>query len=533
MRFRRGWIRSFTLLASVGLAAGLLVSTASTAGGTPRNDVPPALKTTQIDVSNSNNPSCCPDLSNRYGEPEVAVNPKNPNNIVYVANQQAFTYSCQFPTPTPNCTLVQSAVCPFFTPPGGTPPPCQPAGLINNVPGFYSSSIFVSSNRGRTWTKVDPPGNPPGASAGINPVGDVTIAAAPDGSFYLAYDDQAFQFGTCLTPPGPPAGCIPSSIIKAGGIAVSKSTDGGLTWSTPTFTGTPVDRPFITVDASTGTIYEASGEGPLGSASTGIPDPSPPTAFPPCAPPLADRWLVASTDGGKTWSNPKGFNFGGICGPVSGPYVTAAHGTFAAAGMSNSGTVCGAITPCVVFQTTQLAGTTDWTRHILPNSSDSSGSPMVAADPSRAGHFTVAFADKAGTQFHVYQTFDSGMNWTTNPFPQTPTGGGIWHPWMSYSPTGVLGLMWQVNPPASHVPYSVWAALSDNGGATFTSPAQLATSPPTQQAAISFIGNLGDDFSFITLDRQYAYVAYADWSPGDRQGFMSTIKLHPMDHGDE
>jgi hypothetical protein len=530
MRFRRRLFVWSSLVASLALIVPVLGAAGTTAAASPPNGGPPGL---QINVSNN--------LNFRYGEPEVAVNPTNPNNIVYVANQLAFTYACQSPTPTANCTLVQSAVCALI----GGGQPCQPSGLLNNVPGFDTLGIFASFDGGRTFQKV-PDSLVPNAPSGFGPLnqtGDVGIATGPDGTFYLTYDDERFQFGTSGNP---------ASVVQAGGIGLSTSTDGGLTWGPPKFLGTPVDRPFSAVDQSTGIFYEASGEGPLGSSSTG--NPSSPVLTGP------DRWLVACTNRGQHCSQPFGFGFGGLVGllpvgPVSGPFITASQGEFAAAGKvcdpraPGIGPFCGNVAvgapqtaahacapqpaPCVEFQYTSYdpnAGTfAPWTRHPLPPSANTGGEPLVAGDPTTKGHFTVAVPDAANTQFTVYQTFDNGNTWTQNIFPAGPTSGGIWHPWMSYSPTGVLGIMWQVNPPGTRLPYTVWAAASNDGGATFSNPHEVAQSPSPQLTAIPFIGNLSDDFSYIALDRNKAFIAYADWQPGDRQGFLTPINIRALE----
>jgi hypothetical protein len=77
------------------------------------------------------------------------------------------------------------------------------------------------------------------------------------------------------------------------------------------------------------------------------------------------------------------------------------------------------------------------------------------------------------------------------------------------------------DPPAGA--YTVWAAISYNGGTTFSNPLEISTAPsptPPATAAQSF-----DDDSFISLDGRHAYIAWADWRPGERSGFFSDVKL--------
>ena len=66
---------------------------------------------------------------------------------------------------------------------------------------------------------------------------------------------------------------------------MSKSTDGGHAWTDPTSTGTPVDRPWLETDLSTGMLYEVS-SGFLGPIASG--DPTTPQSL------ISDRWLVSS-----------------------------------------------------------------------------------------------------------------------------------------------------------------------------------------------------------------------------------------------
>jgi hypothetical protein len=476
MRRHRGFVRPATYVAAIGIAAPLLAAAGSSASTAAPAGLPLGLKPAQVNVTN--------DQTYRYGEPEIAANPKNPDNLVYVATKFGYTYPCQAANPSP-CQLVSTEFGP------------EPSGLINNVPGFSPNSMFVSFDGGKRWRGVTVPAFPPGKplpDSDIAETADPTIVAAPDGTFYFAED--AINFGN-----------LPTSIIQDGAILVSKSTDGGLTWSTPTLTGTSVDRPFITADLSTGTIYSAS-SGLLGPDSTGDPNATPGTVF--------DRRLVASADG-LHWTSPQGFGGGGI-----GASFSAAHGLLATAFRATTSAQCGGAASCIVFQTTRNAGAT-WSQHPLPNSSDSSDFPVVAADPARPGHFTVAYLNAATTQFEVDQTFDAGNTWSSQPTVVTDDATAAhWHPWMAYSPQGVLGLMWQNNPPGTGQPYGVFAAISYDGGAHFSQPLQVGSSPAPQPGAF---GNLGDDFSYIVVDHDNVYVCWAGWQPGERQGFLTTAKL--------
>lgn len=536
MSFRRRVVRSVALVAVVGISASLLGVTASSGRATPRAKLPRGLRPTEVNVTK--------DPKNRYGEPEIAVNPKNENNLVYAVLTIGTTYACQ-KAKRPECTELNTAFGP------------QPKGLIEDVPGFSHVRVYVSFDRGKTWKQSkDVPAYPSGKKDLVER-GDPLLTAGPDGTFYLAWDDIHFAN-------------LPTTIIRDAGIAVSTSKDGGRTWSDPVLTGTPVDRPFFATDLSTGVVYEAS-TSQLGANSKG--DPSIPPS--PIGGPGGDRWLVSSRDG-VHWTDPKGF--GGVVSFPPSTYVAAAHGMFATAFAPTDPALCGGAASCTIFQTTTDSGAT-WSRHVLPP--DVSGAPLVAADPTAAGHFSIAVLNPTKTQFLVYQTKDAGVTWSGPTMVAEDATKTHFHPWMAYSPKGVLGLMWQTNfnsAPATQggalpaalpesilatlseqvreaiesgtklpesvlatlpeqvreaiaaqaagplSPYNVWAAISDDGGATFTAPLQVSRgNSPAPQEFLPF--GIGDDFSFLALSGTHAFVAWADYRPGDRQGFFSAIKL--------
>jgi hypothetical protein len=100
---------------------------------------------------------------------------------------------------------------------------------------------------------------------------------------------------------------------------------------------------------------------------------------------------------------------------------------------------------------------------------------------------------------------------------------------MAVSPDGVIGIRWRSNDAGSGptFPYRVWAASSKDGGATFSDPLQITTAPSPAPDPL-YLGS--DDFSFINLSHQDAFVGWADWRPGERAGFFSAIKLQAFNH---
>jgi hypothetical protein len=129
-----------------------------------------------------------------------------------------------------------------------------------------------------------------------------------------------------------------------------------------------------------------------------------------------------------------------------------------------------------------------------------------------------------GTQFLVYLTDDWGTTWSGPASVAEDATKVHFKPWMAYSTGGVLGLTWRTDQPGPGptFPYNVWAAVSHDGGATFSQPLEISTAnspaPDPRQVAT-------DDVSFINLDRHNAFVAWGDWRPGEMSGYFSSVKL--------
>jgi len=101
----------------------------------PPGGLPPGLRPTQVNLTS--------DPAHRYGEPEIAVNPRDPDNIVYAIMSNRLTYQCEARA-DPNCaTFINGQASGFY-----------------NVPGWYSTKVFVTFNRGRSWSSASFPAIP-------------------------------------------------------------------------------------------------------------------------------------------------------------------------------------------------------------------------------------------------------------------------------------------------------------------------------------------------------------------------------------
>jgi hypothetical protein len=135
----------------------------------------------------------------KHGQPAVAVNPRNPNNLVFTS------------------TVFQPS------------PGLLPAG------GCF---LAYSNNGGKTWTQVAWP-------LGSRPLcGESNLAVDSRGTFYILNNQVSGDLATDLT----------------NRVVVSRSTDGGRTWTGPVTTPLLLSgAPTLRVDAATGKVYAVGG----------------------------------------------------------------------------------------------------------------------------------------------------------------------------------------------------------------------------------------------------------------------------------
>jgi hypothetical protein len=430
---------------------------ASAAAGSPavHAGAPPATgSSSELEMDISGNGS-----NMTMGEPEIAVNPANPN--------QMYVDGATFPVP-----LVLN---------GQSPVPDTCGG-------------WASGNGGLSWQPSPFP----------QPIcEDGEAVFGPDGTLYTGGDvATSTNVVPCSTPGIIKVG--PACVLIHGFDPIFRSTDGGHTWSAPVHvmgstslgpfpfaqgSGTPIDtfdRPWISVDQSTNTVY-AIGHN------------------------IADHeaFVTASTD--------EAHSFGPIYAVDSPDYPSAglSGGTFSAAnGVLAVSYVAakapGASCPCTIFETSTDHGAT-FTRHIIPTVNPAAQpDPFTAADPSASGHFAVTILDATGMQNQVYTTDDSGATWHGPAVVAAPQSGQVFKPWITFGPHGVIALAWRIFTGAPNTsPYLVWAAVGrDEGhnGPVFSAPMQVSSEPGAYPA--QYQG--GDDFSFITLNGDTVRVGWGD-----------------------
>jgi VCBS repeat-containing protein len=504
--------RAARLLASIA-TAGVLVGSGMLAATAPvgANPTPtPTLNALPLLTPVAHHPSASTTTGLRFGEAGGAVNPTNPSNIIATYNQDPYTQNCVATEPN-NCTLVtatlQTAFGPFVV-----QEPTGDFASLGGPPQFATCGVFTSFDHGTTWTHVAIPGWPAGMPW-LKDQGDCHVSAGPNGTFYVSFDDLDWN--------------SPSNALPACAIGVDKSTDGGLTWTGASVSGTGCDGPKIASDPNDGRTY-SSASGALGSNSTGNP-------AAPLVPFTGDRYLTSTSDG-VNWTAPEGF--GGLDTSVSpavyrtaSGFMSAANGTLAAAFRSTTAGSCTFFvrtgSPCLVFQYTTNAGLT-WVRHSVDGAASViTGNVMVAADPSTPGHYTVA-GTNASNAFVSYQTTNYGATWSAGATVADPNAFNKYHAWIDYASTGVLGMMWKARTTSNlaNTPFNVYAAISMDGGATWGTGAINVGNSAAASTSTSFSA-VSDDYSNITMGPDVAYINFARWpSPtGDRTGEQAALRF--------
>lgn len=208
---------------------------------------------------------------------------------------------------------------------------------------------------------------------------------------------------------------------------------------------------------------------------------------------------------------------------VFGGNVAASHGIVATAYTASQAP--GATCPCVVFETSTDKGAT-WDRHVVPLTNASSAPmPLITADPSHKGDFALQVFDSTGTENQVYTTDDSGATWAGPVDVAESPPNQQFKPWITYGAHGDIALVWRTwHGAAGSSPYDVWAAVGRaQGGSTpvFSSPMRISSA--TGSYPKGYIA--GDDFSWVVTGNKYVYFGWGDARHGPVQAWISRVPL--------
>ena len=267
-------------------------------------------------------------------------------------------------------------------------------------------------------------------------------------------------------------------------VLVSRSRDGGNTWTTAQVATAPNNAweyyPSLAIGRD-GTLYAAW----MHCVMVG-------QHF--CTNNTGYMVLSKSSDGGVTWSQPK--------------LVMSVHEVPSSCG-------------CYPF------GTIPSTTIGAPNT------PALGVDNSNgsySGRLYVTMFEWTGTymRVQVIHSSDGGTTWSKS-VPVAPPSDthDQFFPWLSVSPTGLVGVSWfdRRNDPAN-IDYQAYAAISSNGGESFQPNVQLTTafSNPDNNVVDDGLG----DYAGNTWDGpNYFIAAWMDTSDGiSSQDYVGGIRLH-------
>ena len=446
------------------------------------------------------------------GEPVIAIDPTNPNNII-VGAMANLNYVEGVPMAVPGQPNV-----------GGN------ATLkYKNTPRASISVYAISHDRGRTWRLWEDPFLD---AFKMNTAADAYVGAGRDGTFFIGAMDFFPQNPTPLmlqleTEPTPG--------LLYGAIDISSSSDGGKTWTDPAhvmgqatpqeeygpgvkphFLGkTPYDRPYLSTDLSTGTIY-VPGNGTGGD------------------PVHRETFIRASKDNGKSWSLVYSYDSADYpqAGGASRP--AAANGVLGLAYVASS-VPAGALKgsgkcPCLIFESSRDEGKTFdrtivKTDLVLARGFGGGGGLAAAADPSHPGRFAVMTTAQENSEMQIYVTDDSGKTWKGPVRSGIVAGGTISKPDIAYSQSGNLAVMWLAV--AKDGTYTAWSNTSRDGGLTFGKQIQISQAPSPVRASIRNRGNNrdGDDLSSIAVDNEYVHIVWADGRAGFLGAWYARVPL--------
>jgi hypothetical protein len=443
------------------------------------------------------------------GEPVIAINPKNPNNIIVGAMANLhYVEGAPLGTGTQRIT-VEARV------------------KYRNTPGSSITVFAISNDRGRTWRFMEDPFRD---TFKMNGTADAYVGVGADGTLFAGVMN--------FFPLNANAEMLelekePSPGLLFGAIDLMWSRDEGKTWSTPVHVmgqatkdeeygpgvkpehkgKTPCDRPYLETDMSTGTIY-IPGNGTGGN------------------PVHRQTFLRASRDNGKTWGlvyaydapdYPQG---GGASKPRAAHGVLGIAYVASAVPAGNGDRKC----PCLVFGASRDEGKTferQIVQHDYPvaRGLGGMGTPQVAADPSHAGRFAIMTLTAGNAELQMYQSDDFGKTWKGPVKAGSTPGSTIAKPDMAYSARGELAVMWlAVNPDLT---YTSWSSVSHDGGSKFSPSMQISHGASPARSSIKNRGNNwdGDDLSTLAVDNEYVHIVWADGRAGFLGAWYARVPL--------
>jgi hypothetical protein len=326
---------------------------------------------------------------------------------------------------------------------------------------------------------------------------DPTLIFSADGTAYFAYIDYN------------------KNSLASGGVYVCKSTDQGATWPQPTkvidinaFSDLPIDRPWLAIDNSGGTyngwIYLVT------KGANAAPFPH-------------HIYLMASSDGGATWSAPKIVDQQVPVGPQSNsmgvPAVTA-DGVLSIAYFSYNPASSAYPRNMVALSsdggnsfTTDVIDVLPVASYIPPTDTTYQYSYSLSASPTTPGELIFIYTDRRNGDLDILSTHssDGGTSWSTVVrINDDPLGNGIAQDmcWGGYSPDGKFAALWRDRREGSSSQlsdYRIFGTISGDGGVTFNPNFAMSYSAGALSLPID-----GNDFLGVAVSDSILYGTWAD-----------------------
>ncbi len=430
------------------------------------------------------------DATRGAGEPMVAVDPTNPDHVIVVA---------------------MSSVQQLY----GKPTTKGSTDEYHLVAGSTITTVAVTHDGGATWDVKE------------LPILSGKFTRCPD-AFADVTSDGVFL-----------AGCEPRETASDpdfwGMSALVRSTDKGKTWGSavpvvsdfelqrfapglkPVSGGFPAgaadrvasnspwDRPFTHIDDSTGVIY---GVAQGGSAVVDVATRRR----------RSQAYITASMDGGRSFGTIYSWDSPDYPQQSRGLSATAANGAVVVLYIASSVPAREATTcPCSVVGVSRDRGKT-FTYGVVK----ADHLVAIAADPTHAGRYALLRSD--GASYEVAVSQDAAQSWSSFAAAGgTPEAVRLTKPSFKYSREGVLGLMWRAV--YGDGSYDIWAAISRDGGATFSTAHRISRAKSPASDPYRNAGLFGDDIQDLAFDRERMHLVWGDSRAGFQGVWYARVPL--------